>query len=116
MIAAGTPWLSSNSAAKQVSRLQRLAPARGRVVMRELEHQLRRRRHAQVAGVDARLAGQLRFGGVQDGVGIQVEVAHHLREQVPFRLGEGDQQVLVADDGVLAAAGLLDGAFRQALP
>ena len=101
---------------EEVSRLQRLAPGARRVVMCELEHQLRRRRHAQVAAVDARLAGQLRFGGVQDGVGIEVEVAHHLREQVPFRLGEGDQQVLVADDGVLAAAGLLDGAFRQALP
>jgi len=39
-----------------------------------------------------------------------------MREQVSFRLGEGYQQVLVADDGVLAATGLLDGAFRQALP
>jgi hypothetical protein len=52
---------------------------------------------------------------MQHCVRIQVEVAHDAREQIPIRLGERHEQMLVADDRVLASASLLAGAFRQPL-
>ena len=46
---------------------------------------------------------------------MQVHLAQHLREQLPFGLRKGDKQVLVAQDAVLAAAGVVDGAVDDAL-
>jgi hypothetical protein len=45
---------------------------------------------------------------LQDLVRVQVEIAHHLREHVPFDLSEGQENVLVGQQGVLTAPGFLD--------
>ena len=39
--------------------------------------------------------------------GLQLEIAHHLREEVPFHLGEGQEDVLVPEDGMVAPARFL---------
>jgi hypothetical protein len=100
---------------KQIRRFERLSPGARRVVISELEDQLRRGGHAKLLDVGSRLSRELDFHRMQHGVRIQVEIAHHAREQIPIRLGERDEQMLIADDRVLAASSLLRGTVRQPL-
>ena len=46
---------------------------------------------------------------------IQLDVAHHLGEHVPLDLRKSEEQVLVGQQRVLAAARLFDGAIDDAL-
>ena len=45
---------------------------------------------------------------------VEVEVAHHLAEHVPFRLGERQADVFVRQERVLAAPGFLERAIEHA--
>ena len=47
--------------------------------------------------------------------GIELDVAHDGREHVPFDLREGEEEVFVGQQRVLAPAGLFDGAVDDAL-
>ena len=46
---------------------------------------------------------------------IQLDVPHHFCEGVPFNLRKGEKDVLVGQQGVLAAASLLDRPVDNAL-
>ena len=61
------------------------------------------------------LPSHLGFDGLQDGLRVQIQFAEHLGVEVPFGLGKGDEQVLVAQDTVLAPPCVLDGAVDDAL-
>ena len=58
---------------------------------------------------------QVLFERLEDLVRVQLEVAHDLAEHVPLDLGEGQADVLVGEQRVLAAAGLVEGAVDDAL-
>ena len=111
----GTPCVSSNTRREQVGRLDRLPAGAAGVVQRQLEDELRRRRHAQVAPGKRRHHVQVFLDRLQHRVGIQLHVAHHFGERVPLHLGEREEDVLVGEQRVLAAAGLLDRAVDDPL-
>ena len=67
------------------------------------------------AHVKARLADDLVLDGVKDGLGIQIEVAHDGGEEIPFRLRKRQEQMLVADRGVLPSPSIFDRAVHQPL-
>ena len=45
---------------------------------------------------------------------VQLDVAHHLPEHVPFDLGEGQADVLVGQERMLAAARFIERAVDDA--
>jgi hypothetical protein len=53
---------------------------------------------------------------LQDLVGVQFQVPHHLREGVPLHLREREEDVLVGQQRVVAAPRLLDRAVHDSLP
>ena len=115
MIDTGMPWLSSNiaekrSAASIVCRPARLAWCSASLNTSFAAGDTRRSRPAK-AGTML----QVLLEGLQDGVRVQLEIAHHLREQVPFDLGERQEDVLVPEDRVVAPAGFLDRAIDNPL-
>ena len=85
------------------------------MVQRQLEHQLRRRRHAQVAAGEGRHHVEVLLECLEDGVRVQFEIAHHLREEIPFHLSEGQEDVLVPEDCMVAPAGFLYRAIDNPL-
>ena len=84
-------------------------------MQRQLEHQLGRRRDPQLAAGERRHHVQVFFDGLKNRVRIQLDVAHHLREHVPFDLREREKKVFVGQQRVLAAARFLDRAVDDAL-
>ena len=111
----GTPWLSSKiaenrSAASIVWRPARLAWWSASLNTSLVAGETRRSRPANV-GSDV----QVLFERLQDRVRIQLEVAHHLREHVPLDLGEREEDVLVGEQRVVAAARFLDRAIDDPL-
>ena len=52
---------------------------------------------------------------LKNGVWVQVNIVHQFREHVPFDLGERQEQMLVRQERVLAAAGFLDRPIDDAL-
>ena len=100
---------------EEVGRLDGVAAAAARVQQRQLEEQLGRRRDAQLAARHARQQPQVLFERLQDLVRVQLEVAHDLAEHVPFGLRERQADVLVGQERVLAAAGLVERAVDDAL-
>ena len=58
---------------------------------------------------------QVLFDRLQNGVRIELDVAHDVGEHVPFDLREGQKQVFVGQQRMLAPAGLFDGAVDDAL-
>ena len=93
----------------------RLPAGAAGVVQRQLEDELGRRRDAQLAAGERRHHVQVLFDRLEDGVRIQLDVAHHLGEHVPFDLREREKDVLVGQQRMLAAARLLDRAVDDAL-
>ena len=55
------------------------------------------------------------FDRLKNGVRVQLDVAHHFREHVPLDLREGEEQMFVGQQRVLAAASFLDRAVDDAL-
>ena len=100
---------------EQVGRFDRLPAGAAGVVQRQLEDELGRRRHAQLAPGKRRHHVQVLFNRLQDRVRIQLDVAHHFGEHVPFDLREGEKQMLVGQQRMLAAPRLLDRAIDDAL-
>ena len=100
---------------EEVGRLDGVAAAAARVQQRQLEEQLGRRRDAELAAGHARQQAQVLFERLQDFVGIQLEVAHDLPEHVPLGLRERQADVLVREQRVLAAAGLVERAIDDPL-
>ena len=106
MIDTGMPWLSSKMAEKRSAASIVWRPAR-LAWWSQLEHQLRRGRDAHVAAGEGRHHVQVLFKCLEDGVRIELEIAHHLREQIPFDLGKRQEDVLVPEDGMVAPARFL---------
>ena len=81
---------------------------------RQLEQQLRRRRHAKIAAWNAWQHPQVFLERLQDLVRIQLEVAHDLAEHVPFHLRKCQADVLVGQQGVVAASRFIECAIDDA--
>jgi hypothetical protein len=96
---------------EQVGRFDGVTAAAARVQQRQLEQQLGGRRHAQVAARHAGQQTQMLFERLEDFVRVQFEVAHHLAEHVPLRLGERQADVLVRQERMFAAPGFLERAI-----
>jgi hypothetical protein len=77
-------------------------------VKRELEDQLGGWRDTQLAIRQRRQDVQMLLEGLQDLVGIQFEVAHHLRERVPLHLREREEDVFVGQEGMVPPTRFLD--------
>ena len=115
MIDTGTPWLSSKMAEKRSDDSIVWRPARLAWWNASLNTSFvagatrssrpgKRRQHVQML-----------FERLQDLVRVQLEVAHHLGEGVPFDLREREEDVLVGQQGVIAAPRFLDGAIDDPL-
>ncbi len=100
---------------EQVGGFDRLAAGAAGVMQRQLEDELGRRRHAQLAAGKRRHHVEVFFDRLQDGVRIQLDVAHHLGEHVPFDLRERQKEMFVGEQRVLAAARFFDRAVDDAL-
>ena len=100
---------------KQIGRLDRLPARAARVVQRQLEDELGRRRDAQVAAGERRHQVQVLLDRLQDGVRIQLDVAHDLGEHVPLDLREREENVLVGQQRMLPPPGLLERAIDDSL-
>jgi hypothetical protein len=98
-----------------VDRLDHLLAGAGCPVQGQLEDQLGRRGHAKPWRRQRRNRSQMRFRRLENHLRIQREIVHHVREQVPFQLREGEKQVFVREQPVVAAACFLDGAVHQSL-
>src|SRR5262245_32934918 len=100
---------------KQIRRLDRLPAGAAGVMQSELEDELRRRRNAKVAPSERRHQVQMFFDRLKNGVRVQLDVAHDLREHVPFNLSERQKNMFVREQRMLPAASLLDRAIDDAL-
>ena len=100
---------------KEVGGFDGLAAGPAGVMQRQLEDELGRRRDAQLASGKRRHHVQMFFNRLKNRVRVQVHVAHHFGKHVPFDLREGQEQVLVRQQRVLAAASLLDRPVDDAL-
>ena len=114
MIDTGTPWLSSRIAEKR-SDDAIVRPVAARPKERELEHDLRGRREAELAPRECRQQLEVLLQRVEDHVRVHLEVLHHVGERVPFDLRQGEEEVLVRHDRVFAAPALLHGTVHDAL-
>ena len=85
------------------------------VVQRELEDELRRRRHAKIAAGKRRHHLQVLFDGLQDRVRVQLDVAHDFGEGVPLHLREGEKNMFVRQQRMVAAARFLERAIDDPL-
>ena len=80
----------------------------GRVVERQLEHEFGGRRHTQIPPVERRHRLKMFFDGLEDDGRIQVDRAHDFSERIPFDLRKREEQMLVGQERVVAAAGLFE--------
>jgi hypothetical protein len=85
------------------------------VVQRKFEHQLGRGRDAQIASGEGRHDVEVLFDRLENAVRVQIDVPHHLGEHVPLDLGEGEKNVFVRQQRVLATASFFDRAVDDAL-
>ena len=115
MMETGTALALLEDRRKQVGRLDRLAAGAAGLMERKLEHELRRRRHAQLAAGERRQHVEVLLERLQNFVRIQLEVAHDLRERVPLDLREREEDVLVGQQRVVAAPRFLDRAVDDPL-
>ena len=53
--------------------------------------------------------------GLKDGMRVQFDVAHDLREHVPFNLCECQENVFIREQGMLAAARFFSGSVDDTL-
>ena len=58
---------------------------------------------------------QLLLERLQDLVGIQIEIAHYLRERIPLHLRERKEDVFVGQERMIATPGFLHRAIHYAL-
>ena len=100
---------------EQVGRFDRLTPRPARLVKRQLEHELRRRRDAQLAVGKGRQHLQMLLEALQNLVRIQLEITHDLGERVPFDLREREEDVLIGEQGVITAPRFLNRAVNHPL-
>jgi len=100
---------------EEVGRLDGLPAGAARMVERQLEQELRRRRDARLAVREGRHQPQVLLQRLEDFVRVEVQVAHDLGKHVPFHLGERQEDVLVGQQPVLAAPGFLDRAVHHSL-
>ena len=100
---------------EQVGGFDRLPAGAAGVVERQLEDELGRRRHAQIAAGERRHHVQVLFDRLEDRVRIQLDVAHDLGEHVPFDLREREKDVFVGQQRMLAAPRFFDRAIDDAL-
>ena len=100
---------------EQVGGFDRLPAGAAGVMQRQLEDELGRRRDAQLASGERRHHVQVLFDRLKNGVRIQLDVAHHFREDVPFDLRKREKDVFVCQQRVLATTCLLDRPVDNAL-
>ena len=84
-------------------------------MQRQLEDELGRRRDAQLASGERRHHVQMLFDRLKNRMRVQLDVAHHLREHVPFDLRKSEKNMFVCQQRVLATTRLLDRAVDNAL-
>jgi hypothetical protein len=58
---------------------------------------------------------QLLLERLQDLVGVQIEIAHYLRERIPLHLRERQENVFVGQQRVITSPGFLHRAIHYAL-
>ena len=109
------PWLSSKMAENEIGGFDGLPPGPAGMVQRQLEDQLCGRCHAQIAPGEGRHHVEVLLERLQDRVRIQLEIAHHVREEIPLHLGECQEDVLVPEDGMVAPPRLLHRAIDNPL-
>ena len=109
----GTPCVSSNTAEKRSAAFDGLPAGPAGVMQRQLEDELGRRRDAQLASGKRRHHVQVLFNRLKNGVRVQLDVPHHFREHVPLDLREREENVLVREQRMLAAAGFFDRPDRR---
>ncbi len=100
---------------EQGTGFDRLAAGPARMVQRQLERELRRGRYPQVASGEGRHDVEVFFNRLKNAVRVQIDVPHHFGEHVPLDLGEGEKNVFVRQQRVLATAGFFDRAVDDAL-
>jgi len=100
---------------KQIGRLDGLPAGSARVMQRQLEDELGRRRHAQLASRKRRHHVEVLFDGLKNSVGVQFNVAHDLREHVPLDLRERQKDVFVGQQRMFPATGFLDRSVDNSL-
>ena len=100
----GTALALLEDRGEEIGRLDRLPSGAARLVERELEDKLGRRRHAELAPREGRQHVQVLLERLQNLVGVQLEVAHHLGERVPLDLREREKDVFVGQQRVIAAS------------
>ena len=81
----------------------------------QLEDEFRGWRHTELATSGCRHDLQLLLERLQDLVGVQIQVAHHLRERVPLHLRERQENMFVGQERVISSPGFLHGAIDYAL-
>ena len=111
----GTPCVSSKTAEKRSAASMRLAAGPAGVMQRQLEDELGRRRDAQLASGERRHHVQMLFDRLKDRVRVQLDVAHHLGERVPFDLREREKNMFVRQQRVLTAASFFNRPVDDAL-
>src|SRR5207244_2890386 len=82
---------------------------------RELEQQLRRRRHLQLLMAERRQEPQVLFERLQDVVRIELKFANDLREHLPFNLRKSKEEVFVVEQRMFAAQCLFYSAVDHSL-
>ena len=100
---------------KEIGGLDCLTAGATCVYKRQLEHELRFRGDARLTAGQRRQGPQVLLKAVQNLVWVQLEIAHDLRERVPVCLGKRKEDVLVAEQCLLAAAAFLNGSIDDAL-
>ena len=83
-------------------------PGSAGMVQRQLEHELGRRRDAQLASRERRHHVQVLLDRLKNRMRVQFDVAHDLGEHVPLDLREREEDVLVGQQRVLATAGFFN--------
>ena len=107
MIDTAPPWLSSKIAGNKSDDSIVWRPAAARLVEGQLEDEFRGRRDTQLAASRCRQHLQVLLERLQNLVGVQLEIAHYLRERVPLHLREREENVFVGQQRVITSPWLL---------
>ncbi len=111
----GHPLALLEHGGKQIGRFNRLTARAARVVQRQLEHEPGRRRDPNLGAGEGGHQVEMLLNRLQDGVRIELDVAHDPRKQVPLNLRECEENVLAGQQRMLPAPSLLERAVHDSL-
>ena len=81
----------------------------------QLEDEFSRWRYTELAASRCRHDVQLLLERLQDLVGVQIEITHHLRERIPLHLRERQEDVFIGQQRVITPPGFFHRAIHYAL-